>query len=65
MIRALRLCITPVAASDIERITRLPHSTAFRTLEDLEVLGLVESLSFGAYDLARKWELLADWRAAP
>jgi hypothetical protein len=65
VIRALRFFIEPVALSEIERMTGLPHSTAFRSLEDLEVLGLVESLTVGPYDLARKWELLADWKAAP
>jgi hypothetical protein len=64
VLRALSLS-DQVAASDIETATGLPHSTAFRTLEDLEVLGLVESFSFGQFDLGRKWKLLADWRAAP
>jgi DNA-binding IclR family transcriptional regulator len=64
VLRALRFS-DQVAASDIERATGLPHSTALRTLEDLEVLGLVESFPFGQYDLGRKWKLVADWKAAP
>ena len=54
-----------VAASDIERTTGLPHTTSLRTLEDLEVLGLVESFPVGQYDLCRKWKLVTDWKAAP
>ncbi len=65
VLNALRSCGESVAPSDIERATGLPHSTVTRTLEDLEVLGLVESFLFGQYDQGRKWKLLADWRAAP
>ena len=65
VLRALRLCGEPVTASDIERATGLPHTTSLRTLEDLEVLGLVESFLFGQYDLGRKWKLASDLGAAP
>jgi len=65
VLRALRLCGEPVGTSDVERTTGLPHSTLFRTLEDLEVLGLLESFPIEQYDHGRKWKLLADWRAAP
>lgn len=64
VLRALRFS-DQVAASDIERATGLPHSTALRTLEDLEVLGLVESFPFGQFDLGRKWKLVTAWKAAP
>ena len=65
VLRALRFSDQTTSASDVERETGLPHSTAFRTLEDLEVLGLVGSSAIGQYDLGRKWKLVADWRAAP
>src|SRR5260370_25227278 len=43
VLRTLRLCGEPVAASDIEKATGLPHTNSLRTLEDLEILGVLES----------------------
>jgi hypothetical protein len=65
VLRALRFSDQTISACDVERETGLPHSTAFRTLEDLEVLGLVESSAIGQYDQGRKWKLVTAWKAAP
>ncbi len=65
VLHVLRVGEERFSPSDIERATGLPHSTATRTLEDLEVLGLAESYAVGAYDHGRKWKLLTDWKWAP
>lgn len=64
VLNVLRLAGASVTPSDIEKGTGLPHSTAMRTLEDLELLGLAECHYFGELDLGRTWKLLADWKAA-
>lgn len=65
VLNALRTSAVPVSSAEIERQTGLPHTTALRTLEDLEALGIVETIRVGPHELTRTWKLESNWRAAP
>lgn len=64
VLNALRHHSSPVGAGEIEQATGLPHASVYRTLEDLRVLGTVESIS-GPGGYGNTWRLISHWKAAP
>lgn len=56
VLTALRSASQPLRFCEIEDATRLSHGTSARTLDDLNILGLVES-SGEAADFARRWRI--------
>ena len=64
VLNALRPHCSPVGPSEVEKATGLPHSTVNRALEDLRVLGAVESTP-GPGVHTHTWKLVSHWKAAP
>jgi DNA-binding transcriptional ArsR family regulator len=50
----------PRRMSEIARSTGLPHATVSRTIDDLEVLGIVERVK--ATEFSDAWSLVCDWK---
>jgi hypothetical protein len=64
VLNVLRARRTLVRPSEIERATDLPHATVAKALDDLRVLGAVESAS-QREEITGSWRLVSDWKSTP